>query len=95
MVWTDRQPSQRAVSFLSQCTASGDPGMSERIDAISRGAGKCDPESLNQNYAATAYKWRKCDYGGDSRQNVYEVHPLATVALDQLPTYCVVYNDHA
>ncbi|NYT59836.1 conjugal transfer protein TrbM [Alcaligenaceae bacterium] len=82
-------------SFLSQCPASGDSGMSERIDAISRGAGKCDAEFLNQTYAATAYKWRKREYGGDSGQTVYEVHPLPTVTLDQLPTYCVVYNDHA
>src|SRR3546814_5846562 len=74
-------------SFLSQCPASGDPGMSERIDAISRGAGKCDAEFLNQTYAATAYKWRKREYGGDSGQTVYEVHPLPTVTLDQLPTY--------
>ncbi|MGG5149231.1 TrbM/KikA/MpfK family conjugal transfer protein [Alcaligenes aquatilis] len=82
-------------SFLSQCPASADQGMSERIDAISRGAGKCDPEYLNRAYADTAYKWRKHEYGGDSGQTVYEVHPLPTVTLDQLPTYCVVYNDHA
>lgn len=82
-------------SFLSQCQASGDPGMSDRIDAISLGAGKCDADFLNRTYAATAYKWRKREYGGDIGQTVYEVYPLPTVTLDQLPTYCVVYNDHA
>src|SRR3546814_16629328 len=59
-------------SFLSQCPASGDSGMSERIDAISRGAGKCDAEFLNQTYDDTAYKWRKREYGGDSGQTVSE-----------------------
>ncbi|MFT0546086.1 TrbM/KikA/MpfK family conjugal transfer protein [Allopusillimonas ginsengisoli] len=82
-------------SFLSQCPASTDQGMPERIDAISRGAGKCEAEYLNRTYAAKAYKWRKREYGGDSGETVYEVHPLPTVTLDQLPAYCVVYNDHA
>jgi len=86
-------------SFLSQCPASGDPGMPERVDAISRGAGKCDPEYLNRTYAATAYKWRHRDraYGnsGDNGEPSYEVHPIPTVMLDQLPAYCVSYNDHA
>jgi len=82
-------------SFLSECPAASDPGMPERVEAISRGAGKCDAEFLNHTYAATAYKWRKREYGGDSGQTVYEVYPLPTVTLTQLPTYCVVYNDHA
>jgi hypothetical protein len=54
-------------SFLSQCPASTDQGMPERIDAISRGAGKCDPEYLNRTYADTTYKWRKNEYRDDSR----------------------------
>ena len=71
--------------------------MAQRIDAIARGAGKCDAGFLNSNYAGTAYKWRKRGYryGGDSDEPVYEVHPLRTVTLTQLPAYCVVYNDHA
>ena len=71
--------------------------MERRIDAISRGAGKCDAEYLNSSYSGTAYKWRERGYryGGDSAEPVYEVHPLRTVTLTQLPTYCVVYNDHA
>jgi len=85
-------------SFLPECPAASDPGMPERVDAISRGAGKCDAEFLNSTYAATAYRWRERShrYGnGDSTESVYEVHPLPTVTLTQLPTYCVVYNDHA
>ena len=49
-------------SFLSECPAASDPGMPERIDAISRGAGKCDAEFLNSSHAATAYKWRERGY---------------------------------
>ncbi|MCK9507412.1 MAG: TrbM/KikA/MpfK family conjugal transfer protein [Pigmentiphaga sp.] len=86
-------------SFLSRCPAASDPGMPERIDAISRGAGKCDPEHLNRSYAATAYKWRErrhpYDSSAESAWASYEVHAIPTVTLDRLPAYCVVYNDHA
>lgn len=86
-------------SFLSQCPASSDPGMPERVDAIARGAGECDAEYLNHTYADTAYKWRDRGYAfggsGGNGEPSYEVHPIPTVTLDQLPTYCVSYNDHA
>ncbi|MGO3743908.1 MAG: TrbM/KikA/MpfK family conjugal transfer protein [Alcaligenes aquatilis] len=85
-------------SFLSECPAASDPGMPERVDAISRGAGKCDADFLNHSYAGTAYKWRERGYtygSGDNAEPVYEVHPLPTVTLTKLPAYCVVYNDHA
>ena len=93
--WSATVAARRA--FLSECPASGEPGMAQRIDAISQGAGKCDAEYLNSSYSGTAYKWRKrgYNYGGDSAEPVYEVHPLRTVTLTQLPAYCVVYNDHA
>ena len=94
--WTATVAARR--DFLSECPAASDPGIPERIDAISRGAGKCDAEFLNRSYAATAYKWRERGYNywsGDSAEPVYEVHPLPTVTLSQLPTYCVAYNDHA
>lgn len=91
--WSATVDARRA--FLSQCPAASDEGMPQRIDAISRGAGKCDPEYLNDTYAATAYKWRKRSYGGDSGETIYDIHPFPTVTLDQLPAYCVVYNDHA
>jgi len=91
--WSATVSARRA--FLSQCPASSDQGMPERIDAISRGAGKCDPEYLNRTYAATAYRWRTRTLGGDSGEIVYDVHEIPTVSLDKLPAYCVTYNDHA
>lgn len=91
--WAATVAARRA--FLSECPAASDPGMPERVDAISRGAGKCDAEFLNRNYAGTAYKWRERGYRGDDSEPVYEVHRLPTVTLTQLPPYCVVYNDHA
>lgn len=85
-------------SFLGQCPAAADPGMPERVEAISHGAGKCDADYLNRSYADTAYKWRKRGYRYDAatgnQEPVYEVHALSTVALTQLPTWCVAYNDH-
>ncbi|CAM3874791.1 TrbM/KikA/MpfK family conjugal transfer protein [Bordetella tumulicola] len=91
--WSATVSARRA--FLSQCPASSDQGMPERIDAISRGAGKCDPDYLNRTYAATAYRWRKRSLGGDSGDIIYDVHAIPTVSLNKLPAYCVTYNDHA
>ena len=85
-------------SFLGRCPAVADPGMSERVEAISHGAGKCDADYLNRSYADTAYKWRKRGYRYDAvtgnREPIYEVQALSTVTLTQLPTWCVAYNDH-
>lgn len=86
-------------AFLAMCPANTEAGMPERIDAISRGAGKCDPDSLNSAYADTAYRWRLRGYShswsSDEEEPSYEVHEIPTVTLNQLPSYCVTYNDHA
>lgn len=50
--WSATVAARRA--FLSECPASGENGMAQRIDAIARGAGKCDAGFLNSNYAGTA-----------------------------------------
>ena len=85
-------------SFLGQCPAAADPGMPERVEAISHGAGKCDADFLNRSYGGTTYKWRQRGYRYDSdgtQEPVYEVHALPTVTLTQLPSWCIAYNDHA
>ncbi|WP_417276819.1 TrbM/KikA/MpfK family conjugal transfer protein [Castellaniella sp.] len=86
-------------SFLAQCPAATDPGMTQRIEAISHGAGKCDADYLNRSYADITYKWRQRGYRYDAttgtQEPVYEVHALDTVTLTQLPAWCVAYNDHA
>ena len=83
--------------FLGMCPAADAPGMPARIDAIAHGAGKCDPQSLNSAFAATAYRYRKtASAGGDAGEiTTYDVHPIATVNQSTLPGYCVSYNDHA
>ncbi len=95
--WDATVAARRA--FLAQCPAATEPGMGDRVDAISHGAGKCDADYLNRSYADTAYKWRLRGYRYDastgSREPVYEVQPLPTVTLTQLPAWCVAYNDHA
>ena len=44
--------------FLGMCPVSAEPGMSARMDAISRGAGKCDPDYLNAAYGKDIYRYR-------------------------------------
>lgn len=84
-------------SFLNMCPAASADGMTDRINAIAQGAGKCDPEYLNQAYARTAYRWRQQGYsgGGNDQMPAYEVHPIATVSPNTLPGYCVTYTEHA
>ncbi|MCZ4328481.1 TrbM/KikA/MpfK family conjugal transfer protein [Castellaniella denitrificans] len=86
-------------AFLAMCPGNSAEGMPARIDAISKGAGKCDPAYLNSAYAGTAYRYRQRGYSYDSNTGTsepsYEVHELKTVTLNTLPSYCVAYNDHA
>lgn len=82
--------------FLGMCPAATAPGMPARLDAISQGAGKCDPDSLNSVFAATSYRYRTTTQGsGDAGEQVsYDVYPVKTVQQNTLPGYCVTYNDH-
>ena len=81
--------------FLGMCPVGSEPGMSARMDAISRGAGKCDADYLNAAYAKDLYRYRiiGSDYLGIPA--IRDVSLIKTVTLTQLPNYCVVYNDHA
>lgn len=88
---------QNLSNYIRRRLAAEAPGMPARIDAIAQGAGKCDPQSLNSAFAATAYRYRKTtSAGGDAGEiTTYDVHPIATVNQSALPGYCVSYNDHA
>lgn len=93
--WPATVDARRA--FLGLCPAGSEPGMPERLDAISKGAGKCDPQSLNATYRSVAYRWRIIGYqnsGEGDRAPIYEVHEIQTVTPEKLPGYCVTYNDH-
>lgn len=95
--WSATVDARRA--FLGMCPVGGDEGMPARLDAISKGAGKCDAAYLNKAYAATAYRYRERSRRWDSNTQeyvtTYEVQPIKTVSLNKLPSYCVAYNDHA
>ncbi|WP_169295538.1 TrbM/KikA/MpfK family conjugal transfer protein [Advenella sp. EE-W14] len=84
-------------AFLGMCPSSNAPGLSERIDAISRGAGKCDPEYLNSAYAGTSYKYQKRQnrFTSDNDYIYSNIIPIKTVTNDKLPAYCIAYIDHA
>lgn len=79
-------------SFLAMCPVVESPGMSERVDAISQGAGKCDENYLNSTYAGTVYKYRVRGHLING-MTLYEVHEIPTVTLNKLPSYCVAYNN--
>jgi len=84
--------------FLAICPTGNEPGMPERLDAIARGAGKCDPDYLNSVFAGTAYQWRHrrrypSAFATDDKDR-YEVHKIKTVTQNKLPAYCTIYNDH-
>lgn len=85
-------------AFLGMCPVVTESGMSERINAIANGAGKCDPAYLNTAYSGTAYRYRErgysYDYSSDSYTTAYEVHEVPTVTMNTLPGYCVAYNNH-
>ncbi|NYT79231.1 conjugal transfer protein TrbM [Alcaligenaceae bacterium] len=87
--WSATVNARRA--FLGMCPAETAAGMGPRLDAIARGAGKCDAEYLNTTYAATSYRYPY------SLVEYYpkDVTPIKTVAQNKLPAYCVAYNDHA
>lgn len=92
--WGDTVDARRA--FLGMCPASSSAEMPARLDAISRGAGKCTADYLNSVYASTSYRYkhRKTSWNGEDYNEAFDVHPIKTVTLDTLPSYCVAYNDH-
>ncbi|NYT60818.1 hypothetical protein H0A66_00545 [Alcaligenaceae bacterium] len=55
--WGDTVDARRA--FLGMCPASSSAEMPARLDAISRGAGKCTADYLNSVYASTSYRQRE------------------------------------
>lgn len=81
--------------FLGMCPVGSEPGMSARMDAISRGAGKCDADYLNAAYAKDLYRYRIIGSNYLGIPAIRDVSLIKTVTLTQLPNYCVVYNDHA
>lgn len=67
------------LNFLELCPASEDsPAMKSLVRAISKGAGRCDAESLN---SALGSWWGSSD-GGYS------------IISDKRPSYCSVYASH-
>lgn len=84
--------------FLRMCPASNEEGLPARIDAISRGAGKCDPDYLNNVFASTSYKWRQrkrvVRSMFESNLESLEVYQIKTVKVNKLPAYCVSYTEH-
>ena len=80
--------------FLGMCPVAAEPGMSARMDAISRGAGKCDPDYLNAAYGKDLYRYRIVGWDYLGRPGIRDLSVIKTVTLTKLPSYCVVYNDH-
>lgn len=67
------------LDFLKLCPASEDhPAMKSLVRAISKGAGRCDAQSLN---TALGSWWGASDGG-------------YAVISDKRPTYCSVYSSH-
>lgn len=84
-------------AFLNMCPSSSATGLPERINAISRGAGKCDPDYLNSAYAGTSYKYqkRRARFTSDNEYEYSNITKIKTVTENKLPAYCVTYIDHA
>ncbi|MFC4963454.1 TrbM/KikA/MpfK family conjugal transfer protein [Alcaligenes sp. GCM10023179] len=80
--------------FLGMCPVASEPGMSVRMDAISRGAGKCDPDYLNATYGQDIYRYRMVGSNYLGIPAIRDLSLIKTVTLTKLPNYCVVYNDH-
>lgn len=83
-------------AFLGMCPSSTAPGLSERIDAISRGAGKCDPDYLNSAYAGTSYRYqkRRARFTSDNEYEYSNITKIKTVTENKLPAYCIAYVNH-
>lgn len=68
------------LDFLRQCPASEQTDqMRSLVNAISRGAGRCDPETLNRDLG----RWMHTPLFGETR-----------VIGDKRPGYCSVYTSH-
>ncbi|MFG0230546.1 TrbM/KikA/MpfK family conjugal transfer protein [Achromobacter sp. 413638] len=68
------------LDFLRLCpVADRTEKMQSLVDAISRGAGRCDPETLNRDLG----RWMNTPLFGDMR-----------VVGNQRPGYCSVYTSH-
>lgn len=93
--WPDTVDARKA--FLNMCPSGTSAGMPERINAIARGAGKCDAEYLNSTYVGTSYKYRmrRAGFTSDTDYTYTNITPIKTVTENKLPTYCVAYNDHS
>lgn len=76
--WSDTVRAR--LDFLNLCPASSQtPEMQSLVSAISRGAGRCDAQSLN----STLRVWRGSDSHGD------------TIISNTMPDYCAAYTGHA
>lgn len=79
-------------AFLSMCPVVTSPGMPELIDAISKGAGRCDAKSLNTRLQRPAFATKARWVGGDAG---YEVERREFMAIsDVKPLYCQVYDSN-
>ena len=76
--WSDTVRAR--LDFLNLCpVASQTPEMKSLVSAISRGAGRCDAQSLN----STLRVWRGSDSNG------------YTIISNTMPDYCAAYTGHA
>lgn len=69
---------------------------SDTVNARRAFLGMCTADYLNSVYASTSYRYkrRKTSWHGEDYTLPFDVHPIKTVTLDTLPSYCVAYNDH-
>lgn len=90
-------------NFLRMCPSSKEQGMPELVNALARGAGRCDAEELNRvmSRKVAVRVCKKID-----RHRIYSRHEreqanteichneIKTVILNQKPSYCQAYHNH-
>lgn len=94
---TDPRPHkmiEKRLNFLKLCPASSQPKMPELIDAISKGAGRCDAKFLNtHNKKTITYREYERVYE-DGRYKWEWVTKEKEVISSKAPNYCQIYETH-
>jgi len=78
--------------FLKLCPASSEDGMPNLVDAISKGAGRCDASQLNNDLLDTRVIAIKCtkNFHKDEACEYEKQYRIKNT----LPSYCHIYVNH-
>lgn len=80
-------------NFLKQCPANNENNMSSLVNALVKGAGRCDAAELNRMMRITQNVRVYKQFRGERGSGYYETVPKTIIRNDK-PRYCKAYFEH-